>query len=199
MRSECDGGPGVCGGPCGCERDEVDDRDRGGDNESECKGWDGGGVGDAEVGGDESPDESAGDESGGYADDESGCGERGGLPGDGGAELSALEAEGFEHCEFVGSSVYGGDEGVRDGDGGEDTEEDGERGGEPGDLVDACDLDGWCRDGGWAELRVGCDPAARAGSAELVWSEEECEEDHAAHDEDTAQHHKRDVSHRSVR
>ena len=121
------------------------------------EGGDRGGGGDADAVGDGSPDEAADEQPGGDADDEADGGEGGGLPGDGGAYLSAVETEGFEQGEVAAAAAHGGDERVADGEERESGEESGEGGREPVDLAEAVDFG---RDGGsgWAgEVGVGRD------------------------------------------
>ena len=103
-------------------------------------------------------------ESGGDADDEADGREGGGLPGDGGAYLSAVEAEGFEQGEVAAAAADGGDERVADGEERESGEEGGEGGGEPVDLAEAVDFGGDGACGGVAEVGVGGDAMLDRGA-----------------------------------
>ena len=122
--------------------DQVDEDEYDGDGDGDREGWCGGGDWDAESVGDVVPDEVADDEAEGDADDEpDGC-EDGGLPGDGGANLTTIEAEGLEEGEVAAAAAHGGDERVSDCEEREGSEECAQRGWEPVDLLQAGDFDG---------------------------------------------------------
>src|SRR5947209_6729786 len=167
LGSQGDGGSRLGGCMRGEERDEVHEDEDAGDGEEEYEGWDRGGGGDADTVGDESPHESADEQPGGHADDEADGREGGGLPGDGGAYLSAVEPEGFEEGEVAAAAAYGGDERVADGEERESGEERGEGGGEPVDLAEAVDFRGNRGSGRAGEVRVGGDAMLDRGPVDV--------------------------------